>query len=473
MSASRCLDVLRKRVRDAYGRLLRSPAAGLCRAAPPAGTATPRDFCVAARTQTQVSMSTLFGSLFALMTYRALLDLSYAIYVIPHAAGTYVLDPSPLRVLGSLLLDVALFLCLPRSRRLSSVCLALLFALAMVPLHSLYAMMGVAESWVLTADAGFLLTLLVVRIVPAARVTSGGKQGSAIVWGSALCSLGAYGGLLETSGLPTLTATDLNAVYAVRSAYSASVSGVLAYLVNWQGAVINPFWTGFLAAKRRYVWLVVPIGLQVFLYLYTANKVSLLACPLVLLLGYLAGRRVFLTSLFVALGAAIALSLLLLSLGAPDNIPDQAIRRMLFTPAMNGSIFYDFFSVHPKVLWSHSFLTGIAPNPYGQNPIYMLGQMWSGTAFSMNVGYLADGYMNLGLPGVLFVSLLLGAILVFLDSLALRTPPAIALAAVAMPIRSLVDAALLTTLATHGLIVGALALWLCAASQCSTPGSGR
>jgi hypothetical protein len=257
-----------------------------------------------------------------------------------------------------------------------------------------------------------------------------------------------------------MTAVDLNAVYAVRSSYSAAVSGFLSYLVNWQGAVVNPFWTGLLASRRRYLLLLVPLGLQALLYLYTANKVSLLACPLVLLLGYLARHRSFLTRVFAVLAVVIAVSLAISSLGDLDRVPDLAVRRMLFTPAMNASIYFDFFSRHEYTAWSHSFLHGITRNPYGQNPVYMMGQLWSGTPFSMNVGYLADGYMNLGVPGVLLVSLLLGVILLLIEPLAQRFPLPLAVAAVAMPIRSLVDSALLTTLLTHGLLLGILVLWL-------------
>ncbi|MEW5825445.1 MAG: hypothetical protein AB1778_01310 [Candidatus Bipolaricaulota bacterium] len=132
---------------------------------------------------------------------------------------------------------------------------------------------------------------------------------------------------------------------------------------------------------------------------------------------------------------------------------------MLFAPAMNSTIYY-FFTQHRKLAWSHSVLRGITVNPYGRNPVYMMGELWAGTPFSMNVGYLADGYMNLGLPGVILMSGLLGVVLIGLDSVARRLPVSLAIGAIALPIRNLVDAALLTTLATHGLLIGAAILRL-------------
>ena len=137
------------------------------------------------------------------------------------------------------------------------------------------------------------------------------------------------------------------------------------------------------------------------------------------------------------------------------------IRRVLFIPAQVNFYYYDFFSTNELTYLSQSHL-GLPfsiQNPYEgyDNTAKMMGALYTNNPeCHMNVGYMGDAYMNFGSLGVLLFSVILGVIFLVLDSIAARTSKIIAVAAMALPIKSLINGALFTVLGTHGLLLSIL-----------------
>ena len=139
------------------------------------------------------------------------------------------------------------------------------------------------------------------------------------------------------------------------------------------------------------------------------------------------------------------------------------IRRTFFVPAQVAFYYYDFFSANPNTHLSQSsigLLLG-TQNPYkNENIPKMLGNKYIGTGVNMNTGYIGDAFMNFGFVGVILFSIILGFILVLLDSITNHVKWTISISIVIIPIFTLVNGALFTALGTKGLLLSIIILFL-------------
>jgi len=68
--------------------------------------------------------------------------------------------------------------------------------------------------------------------------------------------------------------------------------------------------------------------------------------------------------------------------------------------------------------------------------------------------------MNFGFLGIFLFSAILGIVFIILDSIVAKTDITIAVGATIVPILSLTNGALFTTLGTSGLLLGMIIVWL-------------
>jgi len=397
-----------------------------------------------------------------LLVFKALLEIAYIVFVNPiYAYMGFYLQLNALKLLESYLLLVVLFLFLPpRELKPSAIGLKLLFVLAIVPTLSLYALKDESRPFLYLVLAGFWCTLCAIRILPRIRLASIKDSVPALVPVLAIIFVLAYGGLLAFAGLPKVN-LDLGAVYEIRTGYVQGLPRFMLYLVLWQANVVNSFLIALAWHKRWYFGLVGVGLLQVALFMYTGMKSVLLGPALVLFLVYAVQKRCAFRLTLQALILGLLFSLGVYRLAGSIMLPSLFIRRAFFVPAQNYFNYYDFFSRNQLMYLSQSILGFVLDNPYSMRVSNMMGELYYGNpSTSVNTGYLADAYMNFGAPGVLIFSFLLGVLLVVLDSIAKKSDVTLAVAVTAVPMISLVNSALLTTLLTHGFLVALLVLWL-------------
>ena len=137
------------------------------------------------------------------------------------------------------------------------------------------------------------------------------------------------------------------------------------------------------------------------------------------------------------------------------------IRRVLFVPAQLSFYYYDFFSKHQLMYLAESHLNPVLSNPYTMPTVHLIGKIYyNSPAMAANTGYLGDAYMNFGFLGMLLFSVILGILVVIMDSITARTDITVAVGATIMPIYALVNGALFTVLGTRGLLLGMFIVWL-------------
>jgi len=399
-----------------------------------------------------------------LLVFKALLDVVYVLFIHPRwGYYGFSMQLDGLKLLESYLLLISLFFFLPRGEgRVSAVGINLLFIMMVAPTLSLYAMKNESRTFMYLFIGGFWLTLLTIRVLPRVRITRIKSSSSALLIGLCGVSFLVYVALFTVRGVPTLHSLNLWLVYEVRTAfYAQGLPGIMGYLISWQANVINSFLIGLAWYRRRYLGVVALLALQLLLFLFTGLKSFLLAPILVLFLLYAVEKKRVLELILKGFIISTSFSFVFYALGGSIMVPSILIRRLFFTPAQNYFYYYDFFSHHQLMYLAGSHLNPFFANPYGMRITNMIGSLYYGQpGMSVNTGYLADAYMNFGALGIVIFSVFLGVFLVILDSLGKRTNTAIAVAAIAIPLVTLVNSAFFTTLLTHGFLLSMLVLWL-------------
>lgn len=401
-----------------------------------------------------------------LLVFKALLEVVYVLFVNPvYEYSGFVLDVTGIKMLESYIFVVFLYFFLPPGeQRISAIGTKLLFVVMVVPTLSLYALKDESRCFLYLFVAGFWVTLLTIQILPRIRVRKIRNMTLVLFLGLGAVSAAVYGILIKLNGMPTLRALNLSSVYEIRSVVSWGPP-IMGYLTFWQGKVINSFLIGLAWYKRRYFALLLVLGLQLLLFLVTGHKDFLFTPLLVLFLVYAIEKRNMLRRSLWGLITVILVSYAIYAAGLSSMPGSLFIRRVLFVPAQINFRYHDFFSENEFTYLSQSHLGILLPtkNPYKSygNIAKMMGGIYTGNPeCNMNTGYMGDAYMNFGPLGVFIFSLILGVIFLIMDSIASRTDPIVAVAAMGRPTLTLIGGALFTTLGTHGLLLSMLIVCL-------------
>ncbi|MFC1715910.1 hypothetical protein ACFL6S_19730 [Candidatus Poribacteria bacterium] len=401
-----------------------------------------------------------------LLAYRALLDVVYVLFVNPwYEYAGFILRPNSLKLVESYFFLVLLLFLLPSGeRKPSSAGMKYLFILTIAPLLSLYALKDEPRVFMYLALSGFCLTLSVVRLLPGIRIKKIEKSTPVLFICLGVFSFVVYAAFIGINGLPTLRALRLSLVYEVRGTVNYG-HRIMGYVVPWQAKVVNPFLIILTYHKRKYLSLLMVLGLQLLLFLMTGAKSYLFSPLLCLFLVYAIERqRMFRLSLMGAT-AAILLSFVAYMASGPMIIPSMFIRRVFFVPAAISFEYYDFFSENELMHLSESRLgKPFFENPYesyNMSSANMMGMIYGGNPQThKNTGYISSAYMNFGALGVWLFSLMLAIILSISDSVAKNTNKVVATAAIVLSVRTLVDGGLFTTMLTHGFLATIFVVWL-------------
>ena len=135
--------------------------------------------------------------------------------------------------------------------------------------------------------------------------------------------------------------------------------------------------------------------------------------------------------------------------------------RLIFIPSQIQYQYYDYFSINEKMYFAEGLIGKVLglENRFGEDVAFMIGRLYSpdgGTSHS-NVNVFGDAYYNLGLFGMIFISLVLGIVLSVYNAFR-RVGDAFVVSSISYILFSLADTGLLTTILTGGLLLNLLLL---------------
>lgn len=244
--------------------------------------------------------------------------------------------------------------------------------------------------------------------------------------GLTLFSLILMAPFFATYGLQTLNLANLlfQDVYETRLNASQQSTIYTSYLYGGLAHFFLPLLLLFSKHKKKYFISILVIGLIIYLFLTHSHKMTLLC--LLLTCFFSLFRTSFKTNLMIFLILIITLILSAIGLDTFLDYPvfkDVIIYRSFFVPALLNTFYFDFFN-NNHIFWSNSILEGIVPYFFDLIPHNRIGLEYLGSSGNnAGNGLISDGYMHLGIIGIIFNSLLI--ILLFGLINALKVAPAL------------------------------------------------
>ena len=404
--------------------------------------------------------------------YIALLSSSYINHVSPQFSYMgYIFAPAPLGYLIVAWLAAWLpSLWLPvQLSRPSQVVYWLLYVLVYVP--STFMPFFTLDRPILSLLAllsalfiAFAAVALIYRL-PHASITRL-RLSPRIFWGAvALLCIALSVILVSTFGL-RFDLPGLLEVYEVRMDFREVSAGRLTdYSVNWLINVIFPLFIALGLIKRNIPLLILGVAGQLFIFSNTGFRSALFSSGfiVVLLIALYGSGRFFGMLVIWGATALVAVTWLLDLLMNTPIFSSMFVKRLIITPGILTCWYYDFFSDNPKAQLGHSILRGIVDYPYDRVPPLLIGRYYFGREEThANANLWADAFANFGFGGMAVFTLALMLILWLFDSLMHKRgfkQLTLAVLLLGMPAFTLSNAALITSLMTHGILLAWMILF--------------
>lgn len=257
---------------------------------------------------------------------------------------------------------------------------------------------------------------------------------------------------------------DIFRVYEFRTDAQMTRAGVLEYVVTNLVTIFMPLSIALSLESKNYKNLAILAGLTVLIFGFTSHK-SHLSIIFFVVFVYFVMKKFGLKGLIWSFTGIIAFGLILHFISRDlDIFGTLTIRRIFFVPAYTNYLFYDYFSLNPKYLWSDSRLTfGLVSNPYGVNMPRLIMELYSDASVeevrrdlgTINTGFLGSGYGQAGYFGMLLYAVLIGFMLKIGDAISERVGAVPAFAAMSHYFLTVVFASsdFVTTLLTYGTLL--------------------
>ncbi|WP_245823431.1 oligosaccharide repeat unit polymerase [Metabacillus halosaccharovorans] len=400
------------------------------------------------------------------LVFKCLLEFGYFEFVNPSFEYMgFIIDISWTKLFESYLIVILILIFLAKLdyyEKPSKIVIYILFLNLYLPMSSLYWIQDQPREYFLVISVSFLILYFIIcksKPISIPNLKEGSHLAFLILLGITVI---VYGFLIATGGLQRMNLNLLN-VYSTRQGYVSSSNTLVAYLLPWQAHVVNLTFLTTSLIKNKKFFIMLTLFIQVLLFSMTNFK-SFLFAPLVVLGLYFIFKQGFKNSLLMLMSflLSILMSILLILYKINGDIVLLSIflRRLFFAPADLNFVYYHYFSQVEKYKLSHSILSGITDNPYSVSPVVMVAKNVYGEDFSPNVGVFGDAYLNFGLIGIVVFVIILAFVLVLFDSVARPAPFILPVTIIAIPSMSLVNSAMFTCFATHGILFAIFVTWL-------------
>ena len=412
-------------------------------------------FCAIGR----IEKSTIW-SFVSIVFYKVLLEVSY-FFVISPIWGYEKLEwnLNSIKLAESYFLLFVIFLIMPKSsKKISDVLVWLLILFSYIPMLSLFALRDEARIFMYAVTGFWLVVFFLLQM---SWVSLPSFKQAAILRFSLFAFLSIIVFLMIYRYLGFSFHIDIRKVYEIRSQFSETAIPLAGYLFRWLAYIVNPIFFAFFLMKRKWIFVLIIVYLELLLFSHTGNKTFLFALPFVLVLIWVITRKNSLAYMAIVLSGCIVAGMISYWVIGDIWVSSLFTRRGLFVPAQLSFFYYDFFSKNECVYLSHSIFSSFSEYPYLLVPPNLIADIYAGKPDrSANTGIVGDAYMNFGYAGLFLWAVLFAIIVKLLDTFTVRKDIRITIGAIAMPLISLTNSALLTNLLTHGLFLSLLILYL-------------
>ena len=365
--------------------------------------------------------------------------------------------PDSFKLAEAVLFVLLIAMLLPAHfQRPSDLLIHILFIFPVLPMLVLYAAASVSAVYIYSTIFSFFLILLLILIpfkTDSIMMLSFNVQDLIRLFA---LSLIIYITLIIASGGLKYLNFNIWKVYEFRSAASDALPSICVYLSPLFGKVIVPFLLLLSLAFRNRGVALFAIACGVLLFAFTGNKGPLFY-PFITLIVYSLYKRKKLGA-YILVGGFCFLLVLSISTSVTGTVGSTMgtlfLRRTCFAPAKINIAYYDYFSDKKPILWAESKLTmGLVDYPYDVPTTKLIGRHYYRDGMSANTGWPGTGYMQAGIPGLLFYAFIIGLILKTFDMFAQNKDASFVTGVAAVPILVIATSSdIPTAMFTHGLL---------------------
>lgn len=210
---------------------------------------------------------------------------------------------------------------------------------------------------------------------------------------------------------------NFSEVYDYRFGFNEAIKFPLNYILPFTAGPLLSFAAVYGLAKKKYFEFLYVLLAALLLYGFSSHK-SFIFGPLLSVFLYVGlRRRIDLFNLMGGLMVLISFFTLYVS-GDYDLILGSTFaNRLLFIPSAITYEFLEEFSRIDYMFWAESkFGLGLFNSSLGINSVNYIAEIMTGNdQISANAGWIPNGYMNMGILGVVFYSIILGFVIFIID----------------------------------------------------------
>ena len=396
-----------------------------------------------------------------IILFKIVLDYSYVSFVskIFEYEG-FELYFNEIKYAQSWLVVIALFILLLRKKDHQVYLILLLaFVLLIVPSSTLFAFLDKPTPHHYLIVIPYAIMLFIISTKRIKLKTIAHSRTIAIVISVALTLLVLFH-YISVVGLSNIN-FSLRKEYELRSSFgAASNSGIFGYLNSWVGGVFNIFLISVALLKKKYIWALIFIFIQIVIFGLSGHKIVLFS-P-ILLLGFYFFDKFKHQSTILIYSIVLSVYSFLMYFFITDKIllPSIFIRRAFFVPSNLNYTYFEYFSSNDYLYWSNSIFKYFISYPYDRAPALVIGNYLGYPGMDANTGIFGSGYMHFGILGII-IYVLIVAIIINIAQQFRKLPKWFVNAITFNPILALfIGSDALTALLTHGTLVAILILYL-------------
>ncbi len=391
------------------------------------------------------------------LLYYLLLQFSYCkVIVVVYGYMGFVDSFSVTKAFFSFALIFITFTLIPKTKLPSNFFLNMILAMTIIPSLVIFAGSDGPYSFALINLVAFHTLLLVIKCFSIKDLNIKGLYQQQLLNFFAVYGILIFAVILALGGSRYFN-IDISKVYEFRREAAANLPGIFGYLMPIFGKVVIPLGITMSLSCRKYHLTLVFILFGFLTFALTAHKLPLFVPFFVIIIWWISLQKnvshllvIFLISI-ILFGFLEIFILNNLNFYTEGLIMNLGVRRTLLVPSWLDRAYFDFFSQNPYVYWSQSKISmGLLDNPYDVTTPILIGREVIGNpATHADTAWIGFGYSNAGVFGVLIYSLLIGAVIKFIDQCSLRLGTPFMITVFSIPIFAMGE--LPAAFLTHGL----------------------
>lgn len=238
-------------------------------------------------------------------------------------------------------------------------------------------------------------------------------------------------------------------LYSIRLSARDIIPNKFNYIISWSAMVIIPASIAWFVSIRKYYLIIIPAFLQALLFTIGGTKstiFTLFLVTVVFIMYSIKKMEWFIPCMNYLLGFTL--------LTKKSFIMAVVIRRAFFFPQSISYNYYEFFKQYPQLHLSNSIMKHFFHNIYRLDAPFIISRYtYKSPVMSANTNFIANAYANFGFLGILSFVILVGILLVIIERICQNHPDKRFIIFITFcSFFALVNAALFTTLMTHGLL---------------------